>query len=117
MEKPLDDGLKERLLKPAGEVRPDWLVQVKRSFEDRDYKLKGGEPLNQTCERAMRGLTKISEAGYERPAVAAHGNLIAAVLGAADPRIGYDAWESMKNPHIYKLHFEGVVLAGFEDLG
>ena len=51
--------------------------------------MEGGESLNDTKGRALRALKKIAQSDYERPIVAAHGNLIAAVLGAIDPDFGF----------------------------
>lgn len=112
-----DDRLKERLLKPVGVVMPDWKDHIKRSFEDRGYRLAGGESLNQTAERAFGALQRIMAAGWQRPAVAAHGNLIASVLGQMDAGFGFARWQEMANPHVYRLGFEGGRFMAFEDLG
>ncbi|MGB2497898.1 MAG: histidine phosphatase family protein, partial [Planktomarina sp.] len=81
-----------------------------------DYKMEGGETLNDTKGRALRGLRKIGRSDFERPIVAAHGNLIAAVLGAIDPDFGFEQWRAMKNPHLYCLSFSGDGPVLFEDL-
>ena len=80
---------------------------LRLSFENWDYKMEGGESLNDTQRRAQRGLRKIARSDFERPIVAAHGNLIAAVLGAIDPDFGFEQWRAMKNPHLYRLSFSG----------
>ncbi|HBS39135.1 MAG TPA: histidine phosphatase family protein [Rhodobacteraceae bacterium] len=89
---------------------------LRLSFENWDYKMEGGESLNDTKGRALRALKKIAQSDYERPIIAAHGNLIAAVLGAIDPDFGFEQWRTMKNPHLYRLSFSGDALVLFEDL-
>lgn len=78
--------------------------------------MEGGESLNDTQRRALRGLRKIAQSNFERPIVAAHGNLIAAVLGAIDPDFGFEQWRAMKNPHLYCLLCAGDAPVLFEDL-
>jgi 2,3-bisphosphoglycerate-dependent phosphoglycerate mutase len=112
-----DDRLKERLLKPVGVVLPDWQDHVRRSFDDRDYALAGGESLNQTSARAMAALLQVMATGHQRPVVAAHGNLIASVLGELDQSFGFVCWQEMKMPHVYRLGFEGGRFVEIEDLG
>ena len=90
---------------------------LRLSFENWDYKIDGGESLNDTQRRALRGLRKIAQSNFERPIVAAHGNLIAAVLGAIDPDFGFEQWRAMKNPHLYALSYQQDQLRGFEDIG
>jgi broad specificity phosphatase PhoE len=58
---------------------------LRLSFENWDYKIDGGESLNDIKRRVLRALKKIAQSDFERPIFTAHGNLIAAVLGAIDP--------------------------------
>ncbi|MEZ7984056.1 MAG: histidine phosphatase family protein, partial [Paracoccaceae bacterium] len=76
----------------------------------------GGESLNVTKDRALRALKKIAQSDYKRPTVAAHGNIIAAVLGAIDLDFGFEQWRAMKNPHLYRLSFSGDAPVLFDDL-
>ena len=78
--------------------------------------MEGGESLNYTKGRALRALKKIAQSDYERPIVAAHGNLIAAVLGAIDPDFEFEQWRAMKNPHLYCLLCAGDAPVLFDDL-
>ena len=78
--------------------------------------MEGGESLNVTKDRALRALKKIAQSDYKRPIVAAHGNIIAAVLGAIDLDFGFEQWRAMKNPHLYRLSFSGDAPVLFDDL-
>ena len=113
-----DPDLAERQLKPFDLWLPfdELMHHLRLSFENWDYKMEGGESLNNTQRRALRGLRKIARSDFERPIVAAHGNLIAAVLGAIDPNFGFEQWRAMKNPHLYRLSFSGDAPVLFEDL-
>ena len=114
-----DPDLAERQLKLFDLWLPfDELIHhLRLSFENWDYKMEGGESLNDTQRRALRGLRKIAQSNFERPIVAAHGNLIAAVLGAIDPDFGFEQWRAMNNPHLYALSYQQDQLRGFEDIG
>ena len=72
--------------------------------------------LNVTKDCALRALKKIAQSDYKRPTVAAHGNIIAAVLGAIDLDFGFEQWRAMKNPHLYRLSFSGDAPVLFDDL-
>ncbi len=98
------DDLYERVL--SLEPLPDWLVHVRRSFEDFDYAVGGGESLNATCDRALGALRDVLGLGYGFPAVVTHGNLIASILGRVDPAFGFEEWRTMKNPDLFVLRFE-----------
>ena len=86
---------------------------LRLSFENWDYKMEGGESLNDTKGRALRALEKIAQSDYKCPIVAAHGNIIAAVMGAIDLDFGFEQWRAMKNPHLYRLSFSGDVNCTF----
>jgi broad specificity phosphatase PhoE len=79
--------------------------------------LHGGESLQDTSKRAIRALGKVADTASQRPIVATHGILISSVLGTVDPSFGFEAWQSMKNPHIYALDIEQGQVIGFADLG
>ena len=105
------DDLYERVL--SLEPLPDWLVHVRRSFEDFDYAVGGGESLNATCDRALGALRDVLGLGYGFPAVVTHGNLIASILGRVDPAFGFEQWQTMKNPDLFSLTFEAGTPVGY----
>jgi 2,3-bisphosphoglycerate-dependent phosphoglycerate mutase len=39
--------------------------------------------------------------------LATHGNLLALVLNALDPRFGYEFWRQLSFPDLYQLMFDG----------
>lgn len=108
------DGLRERVLSVT--PRSDWRVHIQRSFEDRAYKLEGGESVEETASRALAALQIVAQHGCTRPAIASHGNLIASVLNRLDPSFGYDGWLGMANPDVFQLRLENGRPIGFERL-
>lgn len=105
------DDLYERVL--SLEPLPDWLVHVRRSFEDFDYAVGGGESLNATCDRALGALRDVLALRHGFPAVVTHGNLIASILGRVDPAFGFEQWRTMKNPDLFSLTFEAGTPVGY----
>lgn len=99
-----DARLQERVLSPI--ARADWLTHLEVSFRDHAFRLEGGESIAEAQARGLAALADIAAAGNARPAVASHGNLIAAILATIDPAFGFEAWRGMTNPDIYRLTYE-----------
>ena len=100
-----DSRLRERELSP--EPLHDWLEHIRRSYEDLDHRAApGGETLRETQGRALAAIADIAAAGHVLPVVASHGNLISAVLRAADPAFGFEAWRGLRNPDVFDLTIE-----------
>jgi 2,3-bisphosphoglycerate-dependent phosphoglycerate mutase len=97
---------------------PDFLVHVERSFADEHYRLDGGESLAMTAARGLDAIAGIARtAKTDNPAIASHGNLIAAVLRTMDPSFGFEAWRSMRNPHVFEVEFVEEKPVSFHDIG
>jgi 2,3-bisphosphoglycerate-dependent phosphoglycerate mutase len=110
-----DARLHERVLSP----RPldDWLDHVRRSYEDMDHRpAPGGESLRETQSRALAALNDIMARRHRLPVAASHGNLISAILHAADPTFGFEDWRALRNPDLFELSFDGERLAGYQRL-
>ncbi len=54
----------------------------------------------------MAAITDIAAAGDRLPLAASHGNLISAVLRAADPAFGFEAWRALRNPDLFEVTLE-----------
>lgn len=96
-----DERLRERLLAPM--ELDDWLAHLRRSFGDFSYRVDGGENLHEAQARGLAALKDIAARGDRLPAVASHGNLIAAVLAHADAGFGFEQWRAMRNPDVFRL--------------
>jgi len=100
------DDLRERLLS-ASEL-PDWRAHLRRSWEDFDYAAPGAESGREAQARVVQVLDAIaSRHSAGTVVVASHGNLIALALHAFMPGIGYESWESIPMPAVFKLTRHG----------
>jgi 2,3-bisphosphoglycerate-dependent phosphoglycerate mutase len=105
--------LRERLL--SADALPNWREELSRSWSDFAYAAPGGETGAAAQTRALAVLEQIRGRHREGAVVlASHGNLIALVLNAFVPSIGFDFWAAIPLPAVYRLEFTGdrVVAAG-----
>jgi 2,3-bisphosphoglycerate-dependent phosphoglycerate mutase len=100
-----DPRLRERELSP--EPLDDWLDHIRRSYDDLDHRAAaGGETLRETQARGLAALADIAAAGHRLPIAVSHGNLISAILRAADPAFGFDEWRGLRNPDLFSVTVE-----------
>jgi 2,3-bisphosphoglycerate-dependent phosphoglycerate mutase len=103
----LYEELKERMIKgnyklPWEEVEP----AIKKSFQDKDYCLLGGETTRQAQERAVPIIKQLlKEYEGESIVLGTHGNIMTIIMNYFDGKYGYDFWASTSKPDIYKLIF------------
>jgi 2,3-bisphosphoglycerate-dependent phosphoglycerate mutase len=107
-----DPRLRERELSQG--PLEDWLDHVRRSFGDLDHRAAPkGETLREAQSRGLAAIADIAAAGHRRPVVASHGNLISAILRAADPDFGFEDWRALRNPDLFQLTLESGRPAAF----
>ncbi|WP_139491208.1 histidine phosphatase family protein [Brevibacillus dissolubilis] len=101
-----DERLAERILSTDGDL-PDWMEQLRLTFEDLDLSLQGGETSRAVMQRAATLLAEIiAYEGAGRTAIASHGNLITLLLKHFDDRFGFEEWKQLSNPDVFLLTFE-----------
>ncbi|MFC5649746.1 histidine phosphatase family protein [Paenibacillus solisilvae] len=113
------EGLRERLItSPEQEVpNEERLAAIKRSFSDPDFAYPGGETTRQAAERAMPVIKDLLEQYRGQTIVmGTHGNMLTIILNQYDKAYDFTFWESTTMPDIYRLDFQGNVLAGVERL-
>jgi 2,3-bisphosphoglycerate-dependent phosphoglycerate mutase len=100
--------MRERRLSSA--AVEDWRSELARSFDDPDYAMAGGETGRAAQRRAMAilDLLRVRHPDGGRVIVASHGNLIALILQALEPAVGFDFHQAMPNPAIYHLEHDGI---------
>jgi 2,3-bisphosphoglycerate-dependent phosphoglycerate mutase len=103
----LIDDLRERLLSPTS--LPDWREQLQRAWSDFDYAAPGGETGRAAQRRAtgVLDLLRVRHPDGGRVLVGSHGNLIALVLHALEPRVDFAFWDAMPMPAVYWLEHDG----------
>ncbi|KZE80872.1 phosphoglycerate mutase [Paenibacillus elgii] len=100
-----DDRLQERVLSTLD--LPNWRDLLKRSFEEPDWSAEGGESGRTAMNRGVSVLRDILRTeGQRHIAVVTHGNLMTLMLQAFDSSFGYDRWERLANPDVYRLLFD-----------
>jgi 2,3-bisphosphoglycerate-dependent phosphoglycerate mutase len=103
-----DDRLAERVL---GGGFDDWREALRATFDDPDLSFEGGESSAVAMARGLAALRDTFDAGISTTAVVTHGNLMALLLRHFDPLFGYDAWERLTNPDVYRVtKVSGAVL-------
>ena len=99
------DDLRERKL---GEniSDKDFKTAVEKTWQDPNFAHPNGES-NVTAQKRAVDLVNQLRAKHpnENIALASHGNIIALILQAFDPTIGFAFWKSLSMPDVYVLEF------------
>ncbi len=98
-----DARLTEHVLN--GQDLVDWREQLRRSFDDLDRCLEGGESSRAAQARGVAAV--LAAAGSQRCAVVTHGKLLSLILRWASADVGYDFWAQLSNPDVYILRLTG----------
>ncbi|WP_274653309.1 histidine phosphatase family protein [Paenibacillus humicola] len=109
---PIDEfeALAERAIKGLDYKAPweELLAAIRRSFEDKDFALAGGESTRQAQERAVPVLEKLlQERRGQNIVIGTHGNIMTIMMNHYDDSYGYAFWDATTKADIYKLVFDG----------
>ena len=116
---PIDEyeNLRERLIKgPLYEEKWEVILQaIKKSFDDKDYSLHGGESTKQAQERSIPVLELLLElyAG-KHVVIGTHGNMMTIMMNYYDSNYGFRFWKQTTMPDIYHLIFRDMKLTKVE---
>lgn len=105
-----DPRLVERVLSVRNLT--DWREHLRRSFDELDYCLEGGESSRTAQERGM-SVVREALVSTRRCALVTHGNLLALILKWADATVGFELWSRLSNPDVFVLHTDGHGARGF----
>lgn len=106
----LYEELAERLIAGPDSRKPWDVVKeaIRRSFEDKDFALEGGESTRQAQQRALPVIRKLlGEHRGRNIVIGTHGNIMTILLNAFDERYGFEFWLAATQPDIYRLTFDG----------
>lgn len=88
---------------------------MRRSFEQPELALPGGESLREAQRSVAATAASLLRAHPgESIALGTHGRIMAALLAHYDPSFGFDAWQSLSMPDVYRLTFRDGSFAGME---
>jgi 2,3-bisphosphoglycerate-dependent phosphoglycerate mutase len=110
LEVAVDPDLRERRLSPRV-VMPteEFLAQVRRSWDDPDYALPGGETAREATARGRPALDRIRGLHPLGTVVAgSHGGLIALLLNSIEECIELPAALAMPMPALFRLSHDGA---------
>jgi 2,3-bisphosphoglycerate-dependent phosphoglycerate mutase len=96
-----DDRLAERVLCP--EPLPDWRDRLRASFDDPDFCLPGGESGRTATERGVAAIQDALRRHDGSLALVTHGNLLALLLRHFDGRVGFEEWQALTNPDVFRV--------------
>lgn len=109
------DGFRERAV---GDWVEDFGGYSQRQWADFDYKLPGGESLQETQRRNLAALDGVLERLAGRTvAVGSHGTALSALIHHFRPAFGYTDFERIRPlmPWIVRFTFDGRVCVGVEE--
>jgi 2,3-bisphosphoglycerate-dependent phosphoglycerate mutase len=100
----LIEDLRERLL--SSDPLPDWKSQLKRCWRDFEYAPPGGETGKVAQARVLAVLEHLR---IRYPSgllvLGSHGNLISLAIAAFAPEVGFEFWEAMPTPAVYRVEY------------
>ncbi|MCM3357428.1 histidine phosphatase family protein [Psychrobacillus sp. MER TA 171] len=103
----IDEALSERIL--SKEPMDDWLVQLKKTFEDIDLTFPGGESSREALGRILNVVNEVSGIkGVKNVGIVSHGNIMSLLINHFDSTFGFDEWSRMKNPDIFLLEGKNI---------
>lgn len=98
-----DSRLAERILSPY--PLENWEELLKKSFEDLDFCLQGGESNRQAFYRVAPLIRQELEGEESVVVFVTHSNLMTCILKYFAPQIGFEKWQELSNPDVYEIKF------------
>jgi 2,3-bisphosphoglycerate-dependent phosphoglycerate mutase len=81
----------------------DWQQHLEASFRDLDFCLEGGESSRSAMCRIVSVVDEIRQHSAETTLLATHGNLMALLLKHFDDVVGFNEWQKLTNPDVYRV--------------
>ena len=102
----IDRDLRERRL--SGRWIRDFEGTLRKTWEDFDFALPGGESSRACQERVAGCVSRLATAvPGQSLLVSSHGNAIALFLNSLDPAFGWPEWQAMGNPDLFRTRLDG----------
>lgn len=96
-----DSRLAERVL--CATPMPDWKERLRDTFSDPDLRFEGGESSREATNRGVEAVEGALADGILPVAFVSHGNLTALILRHFDSRFGFEEWQSLSNPDVFRV--------------
>ena len=85
----------------------DWLLKLEDSFLDIHLKYEGGESSHEAMERVCKVADELPDGS--KTVLVTHGNLMTLLLRCYDERIGFQEWQALTNPDVYRVHVKNGI--------
>lgn len=89
----------------------EFYTHMRRCFSDADLKLDDEESIREVATRGLETLAAIARAGHALPAIACHGQIIAAMLG-----LSFDQWRALTMPGVFLIDWRGGAIASYREI-
>lgn len=99
-----DERVRERTL--TTEMADDWMTMIRAAFNDINLRYPGGETGVEVRDRALAAITEVLAHPATVTAVVSHGGWSSSLLNYHDPTFGFDQWQAMTNPDVFRLTFD-----------
>jgi 2,3-bisphosphoglycerate-dependent phosphoglycerate mutase len=96
-----DSRLTERVLSQGN--LPDWMEKLHATFADLELKYDGGESSREAMNRIVEVVEEIKNSNAESAVVVTHGNIMSLLLKYYNKNIGFELWQGLSNPDVYRL--------------
>ncbi|HEV7699914.1 MAG TPA: histidine phosphatase family protein [Pyrinomonadaceae bacterium] len=97
--------LDERLIEAALSTvdHPDWLAKLRDTFSDFELAFEGGESSQAATTRGIAAVKDALALGTDPIAVVTHGRLLTLILKHFDPKYGFEEWQALKTPDVFRV--------------
>lgn len=99
------DDFKERIL--AERPVEDFTEAITQVWEDYEFSWAGGESNRVAQKRGVNAALDVLESNKgKNVAIGTHGNIMVLIMNFFDSKFGFEFWNQLEMPDIYKLSFE-----------
>jgi 2,3-bisphosphoglycerate-dependent phosphoglycerate mutase len=100
----IDHRLSERVLSTV--QMPDWLECLRDTYDDMDLAFQGGESNREAMSRGVAVVQDMIKSNTQHAVLATHGGLMSMLLKYFDHRFGFDEWQGLSNPDVYRVLYD-----------
>ena len=97
--------LDERLIEAALSTidYSDWLDKLRETFSDFELSFEGGESSRAATTRAMTAVNDALLFDTDQVAMVTHGRLLTLILKHFDSKYGFEEWQNLTTPDVFRL--------------
>ena len=81
----------------------DWVDKLRATFSDFELRFEGGESSRAATTRAVAAIGDALLSDTDSVAVVTHGRLLTLILKHFDSKYGFEAWQNLTTPDVFRL--------------